>query len=110
MEPDQVNILARSVLRNLEQIDNPEEAGLSCQLRSDIRETYRLNGVHFNFTFFHPVSPSGLDMREFPDSNAARDLPAPNSLAQTLRKDHEDEFTRTFAAGTGPNGPLPASM
>jgi hypothetical protein len=101
MEPDQVNILARTVLRNLEKIDDAKETGLSRQLRGDIRETDRLNRIHFNFTFFHPVSPPNFDMRVFPDSNAARDFPAPNSLPQTLRKDHEDEFTRAFATGTG---------
>ena len=104
MEPDQVNILARTVLRHLEKIDNAEETGLSCQLRGDIRKTDRLNGIHLNFTFFHPVSPADFDMRVLPDSNAARNFPAPNSLPQTLRKDHEDEFTRAFATGTRPVG------
>ena len=71
MEPDRVNILARTVLCNLQKIDNAEEAGFSCQLRRDIREPDRLNGIHFDFAFFHPVSPAGYDMRGFPDSNAA---------------------------------------
>ena len=94
MEPDQIDILARTVFRNLEKIYNAEETGLSRQLRCDIRETDRLNGVHFDFTFFHLVSITGFDMSAFPDSNAARDFPAPDSLPKTLRKDHEDEFTR----------------
>jgi len=84
------------VLRNLEKIDNAEETGLSRQLRGDIRETDRLNGVHFDFTFFHPVSRTDFDVRACPDSNAARDFSAPNSLPKTLRKDHEDEFTRAL--------------
>jgi hypothetical protein len=97
MEPDQINILARTVLCNLEKIDNAEEPRLPRQLRRDIRKTDRLNGIHFDFTFFHPVSPSGFDMRTLPDSNAARDFPAPNSFPKSLRKHHADEFTRACA-------------
>ena len=94
MEPDEIDVLAWTVLRNLEKIDQAEESGLSRQLRSDIQEADRLNGIHFDFAFYHPVSRTDFDVRTCPDSNAARNLPAPNSLSKTLRKNHEDEFTR----------------
>ncbi|HYL74525.1 MAG TPA: hypothetical protein VEU96_09990 [Bryobacteraceae bacterium] len=94
MEPDQIDILAPAVLCNLEKIDEAEETGLSRQLRSDIREADRLNGIHFDFTFFHRVPVPGFDMRVCPESDAAGDFSAPNAVAKTLGEDHEDEFTR----------------
>jgi hypothetical protein len=38
-------------------------------------------------------------MKSFPNSNAACDFPAPNSLPQTLRENHEDQFTLAFCYG-----------
>jgi len=97
MEPDQIDILARTVLCNLEKIDDAEETGLSRQLWSNIKQTDRFDGVHFDFPFFHSVPLTDTDMRAFPDSNAARNIPAPNSIPKTLRKEHKEEFTRAFA-------------
>jgi hypothetical protein len=97
MEPDEIDILPRTVLRNLEKIDDAEETGLSRQLRGDLQQTDRLNRIDFDFPFFHSVPLTDTDMRAFPDSNAARNIPAPDSLPKSLRKDHHDEFTGAFA-------------
>jgi len=77
------------VLRDLEQIDYTQESRLSRQLWSDIRKTDRLYGIHFDLPFLHTVSVTHFDMGTLPDSDAARDFSATNSLAKTLGEDHD---------------------
>ena len=49
------------MLRDLEQIDYAKEARFSRQLRGDIREADRRNGVHHDLTFFHTVPATERD-------------------------------------------------
>lgn len=88
MEPDEIDILAPAVLRNLQKIDKAQETGRSRQTGSNIQQADRLNRIYLDFPFFHLVSLAGFDMRALPDSNAARDFPAPDALPKPLRKDH----------------------
>ena len=98
MEPDEVDILAPAVLRDLEQIHQAEEARFARQLRSDIQVTDRLYRIHFDLTLFHTVPSAYLDMGAHPDSNAASDFSAANSLAKALGEYHGGEFTQTLNA------------
>ena len=93
MKPNQINILPLAVLRDLEQIDETQETRLSRQLWSDVRKTDRLDGIHFDLTFVHPVPATHFDVRANPDSDAAGDFSATNSIAKTLREDHKRKFT-----------------
>jgi hypothetical protein len=81
VEPNQVDILAFTVLRDLEQIDQTKETRLSRLLRSDIRKTDWLDRIHLDFTFFHSVPGTYFDMRARPNSYAAGDFSATNSFA-----------------------------
>jgi hypothetical protein len=81
VEPDQVDVLALTVLRSLEEIDDTLEAGLLSQAWGDIRETDRQDRVHPDRALSHPVATASLDVRTSPDPDAAGDLPAANSLA-----------------------------
>jgi hypothetical protein len=81
VEPNQIDIFAFTVLRNLEQIDDTKETRFASQLWSDIRKTDRLDRIHFDRTFVHAVPGAHFDMRTRPYSDTASDFSATNSLA-----------------------------
>lgn len=88
MEPNQVDIFASTVLGDLEQIDETKETRLARQLWSDIGKTDRLDRIHLDLTFFHPVPRTHFDMGTHPYSDAASDFSATNSLAKPLGEHH----------------------
>jgi hypothetical protein len=88
VEPDQIDVLALTVLRHLEEVDHTLETRLSRQLWSDIRETDRQDRIHFDLTLFHAVAVADLDVRTHPYPDAASDFSATNSIAQALGEDH----------------------
>ena len=88
MKADQVDILALAVFRNLEQVDQTVEAGLTRELRGDIRKPNGLNGIDFNLAFVHRIAAAHPDARTHPDANAAGDVAAPHAVAKTFREDH----------------------
>ena len=89
MEPDQVDVLAATVLRDLEEVDDTAKTRLSRQLRSDIRETDRHDRIHFDLTLVHAVAGADRDVGPRPYADTARDITAPNPLAQAFGEDHE---------------------
>jgi hypothetical protein len=100
MEPDQIDILAFAVLRNLKQIDDAKETRLARQLRSDIRKTDGLDRVHLDLTFFHTVAGAHFDVRAHPYSDTARDFSATNALAKPLGEHHEESLSGIAARRT----------
>src|ERR1017187_5231012 len=95
MEADQVDILARAVLRHFQQVDDAEEARLARQLRRDIRIADGRDGIDLDFAFFHAVAIAGFHVRALPNAHAAGDFSAANSLAQALGEDHEESLARS---------------
>lgn len=92
MEPNQIDILAFTVLRNLEHIDDTQETRLSRQLRSDGQKTDRLDRIHFDLTFVHTVPGAHFDVGASPESDTASDFSATNAGAKTLGEDHEESL------------------
>jgi hypothetical protein len=88
VKPNQVYVLAAAVFGDFEQIDDTEETGLPCQCRRDIRKTDRLDGIHFDDTFFHTIPAADFDLQTLPDPNAAGDFSTANALPKTLGEDH----------------------
>ena len=88
MKSDQVDILASAVFRNLEQVYQTVEAGLTRELRGDIRKPDGLDGIDFNLAFVHRIAAADPDARTHPDANAAGDVAAPHAVAKTFREDH----------------------
>lgn len=88
MKTDQIHVIARTMLGDLQQIDDAQETGFDCQLVSNVEECDLFNGIDLDFTFLHAVTAAGLDVRILPDSNAAGDGPAADALAKTLGKNH----------------------
>jgi len=98
VEPNQINVLAFTVLGNLEQIDETQETRLARQLWSDIRKTDRRDRIHLDLTFLHPVPVTHFDVGTLPYSDTASDLSAAHSLAKTLGERHEEKFTLEIAS------------
>jgi hypothetical protein len=82
VKPDQIDILAFTVLCDLQQIQNAEEPRLSGQLRRDIGKPDRNNRLDFDLSVgVHPVASADLHMRALPYTNTARDISPANSFA-----------------------------
>jgi hypothetical protein len=99
VEPDQVDLLAPAVLRDLQQVYHSPEARLSRELRSDVREAHRQDRIHLDSTFLHAVAVSDLDVGPRPYSDAARDVSTANSVAQALGEEHSK---RAWSPGMRP--------
>lgn len=75
---------------HFEQVENTQKTRCARQFRRDIRETDRLDRVHFNLAFVHPVTAAHFDVRLRPDAHGARNLSAPDSLTKAFRKKHAE--------------------
>lgn len=89
MEPNQIDILALTVLRDFKQIDDTKETRLSRQLWSNFKKPDRLDRIHLDLTFVHSVPDAYFDMRASPDSDAASDFSETNSIAKTFGEHHK---------------------
>jgi hypothetical protein len=96
MEPDQINILASTMFRDLEQVQNAKESRLSRQFRSNIRKPDRFNRVNFNFAFLHSVSRPHSNAGTHPDSHTASDFSPTYPLPQPLSEHHEQSLRPTL--------------
>jgi hypothetical protein len=88
MKADQVNVPAPTVVGHLQEIDNPKKSRLLRQLGSNVRKTNRLDGVHFDLAFFHPVPSAYPHVRTCPDADTAGDFSTTNAIPQALGKHH----------------------
>jgi hypothetical protein len=89
VEPNEIDILAFTVLRNFQQINDAQESGLARQRWSNIRKTDWLDRIHFDLTFFHSVAFAHFDVGTHPYSDTASDFSSTNSIAKSLGKRHE---------------------
>ena len=94
MEPDQVDILAFSVLGDLEQINQAQESRLPRQCRRNIRKTDRINRMYFDLAFFHAVPLAHFNAGTRPYSDATRDFSSTDSIAKPLGKRHGTSLHR----------------
>jgi len=92
VEPDQINILASTMFRDLEQVQNAKESRLARQFRSNVRKPDRLNRIDFNLAFLHPVSRAYSGARTHPDPHAASDLSPPYPPAKPFSERHEESL------------------
>ena len=97
VEPNQVDILAFAVPRDLEQIVCAEVAGLARELRGDLRKLDGFHGVDFDLAFVHTVAGADLDVGMSPDPNTAGNVSPADSFAKTFREDHVREITPAWA-------------
>jgi hypothetical protein len=88
VEPDEVDILAFTVARDLQQIGDAEESGLACEFRRDLRYLNGFHGVDLDLAFVHTIAPADLNVGTSPDPNAAGNLPPADCFAKAFREDH----------------------
>jgi hypothetical protein len=93
VEADEVDFFAAAVFGYLQEIEDAEKAGCACEFRRDVGKADGLDGIDFNFAFFHSIASADFDARGFPDANAQGDVASTNAIAETLRKHHGKEFT-----------------
>jgi hypothetical protein len=104
VESNQVNVLALSVLRDLQQIDDAQETRLSRQLWSNLKKANRLDGIYLDLTFLHAVAGAHLCVRTRPDSDAACDFATTYSLAKTLGEYHKESLQSGGQGNAGNTG------
>src|SRR5271169_6761803 len=94
VKADQIDVVARTMLRHFEEIDHTEKTRLNRQNMSDVLNGDLLDGIHLDFTSFHLVATAHLDVRTFPDSNAAGDRPVTYALSQPPGENHLRDANR----------------
>jgi len=65
VKTDQIDILARTMFRHLEEIDYTEKPRLNRQRMSDILNRDLLDGIHLDFTSSYLVTPPTLTCGRF---------------------------------------------
>ena len=93
VKTDQIDILARTMFRHLEEIDHAEKdiSALEDQELERMRDILNrdlLDGIHLDFTFPCLVTAAHLDMRALPDANATGDRPAMYTFSKPLCENH----------------------
>jgi hypothetical protein len=81
MKPDEIDLVATAVFRGPEQILHAEKSGFPRQVAGDVSQANGYDGVHDNLTVIHAIATSLFDVRPRPDTNAASDSTASDSLA-----------------------------
>jgi hypothetical protein len=89
VEADQINIIASTVFRDFEQVQNAEESGLVRQFGGNIWKTYWFNRIDLNLAFLHAVPRAYFDAGTHPDSNTAGDFSVTYSFAKSFSERHE---------------------
>ena len=97
MEPDQIDVLALTVFRDLQKIEDAKETGFARQTRSDIRETDPFDRIHFDLALVHTVPSTDFDMGTRPYPDAAGDFSATNSLPQAPGESHDKSLARQIS-------------
>jgi hypothetical protein len=88
VEPNQVNLVAATMLRNVQQLFHAAETRLACKILRDVPESDRDNRINDYVPLVHTVSTARLDVRPLPDSDATPDSPASNPVAKVLGEHH----------------------
>lgn len=98
MKPDQKNIPAAPVARNLQQVVNALESRLTSQIIGDIADANVFHRVDDDVPLVHPVAVSDDHLRADPEADCAADTTAANTGTEPFRKDHAGPVTSTAKA------------
>jgi len=97
VEADEVDVLAAAVFRDLEQVEDTEEAGLLGESRRDVGNADGFDGVDFNGALLHAVAAADQDVGTSPKPDARSDFAATNAVAQALGERHWANLARLEA-------------
>ncbi len=94
VEPNEIDILARTVFRHVEKVTHvPEPAG-PCEIRSDVAERNRDDRIDFDFAVLHAVSLTGPYVWPLPNADAGRDLARSHAVAKIFDEEHTGSLDR----------------
>src|SRR5205085_6537386 len=79
---DQVNPATAAVLRDLEQVDHPLEAGFPCQIAGDVTQRDLADRFDEHMAIFHGEPPADLHMRALPNADGASNAAFADSLPE----------------------------
>src|SRR5579863_2070236 len=88
VEANQVDILAFPVPRDLQQIGEAEETGVSGEVGRNLRKLDGLDGVDLDLAIVHTVTGTDSYVRTTPNENAAGNLSPTDAFAKTFGEDH----------------------
>jgi hypothetical protein len=88
MEPNQVHVVAAAVFCDSQHIIHALESRLTGQIVRNVGDGNRRNRIHDDMALVHPVTTTHLYMGTRPDTNAASDSPAADSLAKAFGEHH----------------------
>ena len=94
METNEINILASTVFRNVEQVDYVLEPAGSCEIRSDVAQCNRDDRIDFDFAALHAVSLTRPYVWPLPHADAGRDLTRSHAVAKILDEEHGASLDR----------------
>ena len=97
MEPNEINVLARTVFRHVEQVDYVLEPAGPCEIRTDVAERNRDDRIDFDFAVLHAVSLTGPYVRALPHADAGRD----RTRAHAVAKIFDEEQAASLDRGEG---------
>jgi hypothetical protein len=89
VEPNQVDLLAATVLRGCEEIVHAVKPGLTRQIVGDVGELNRLDRIDDDVAVVHRVAPADFHLQARPDADGAADSAAADAFAQAPREDHQ---------------------
>jgi hypothetical protein len=93
VEADQVDFFAAAVFGYFQQVEDAEESRFTRKRGCDVGEADGLDGIDFDFTFFHGVASADFDAGSLPDADAAGDVSATDAIPEAFCKHHCSEFT-----------------
>ena len=102
MKPNQVHVVASAVSRDSQQIIHAVEPRFTGQVVRDVGNGNRRNRIHDDVAVVHLVTTAHLYVGTRPDTNAASDSPAPDSLAKAFSEHHKRLQSITRNAGARP--------
>lgn len=88
MEADEIDILARSMLRDIEQVLDAAKAASACEGGREIVQRDRIDRVDLDRAFFHAVPLPHRDPRPVPDADCGRDGTRPHAVAEVFDELH----------------------
>jgi hypothetical protein len=92
VEPDQIDVLAASVLGDRQEVFHIGETRLAREIVGDVVELDRLDRFDLDLAIIHRIASADFDVRAHPDADAAADASASNAFAKTLGKDHSKVY------------------
>ena len=88
MKTDQIDVVAFTMFRYLEQIEHAQETRLSRQRWGDVGKPDQGDRIDFDLSLSHAITLAFFYVRAHPNSNAAGYFPLNNCFAEALCENH----------------------